>query len=150
MPELSIELGDEAQQEVAAAQVEYGGHAWSAARRRYVKAKIQSLVISAQLFEMSRISVTATMSANRAEIGIEPVSILKATTMPRQAGSEYILCHSSDENSFSFRFLATLDERFQKVDTLCQRMEKMMAKFDEVVGSLEFLRHPETSNTKHP
>jgi hypothetical protein len=33
--------------------------------------------------------------------------------------------------------LSTLDERFQKMDVLCQRMESMMERFLHVAGSFE-------------
>jgi hypothetical protein len=35
------------------------------------------------------------------------------------------------------------------VDALCQRMEMMIAKFDEVVGSLESLRHQVPNTSMH-
>lgn len=81
----------------------------------------------------------AMIFASHAEIEIEPAYIRKATTMLQQVGSRFSFFLLSPLLN-PFRFLATLDERFQKVDTLCHRMEMMMARFDEVVGSLETIR----------
>ena len=88
----------------------------------------------------------AVISASPAEIGTELEYILKAMTVPQQAASATFLA-SSRTKLILTRFLATLDEKFQRVDSLCGRMELMMANFDQVVGSIESLKHqvPNTS-----